>query len=312
MNINIVIPAYNAEKSLKKLLETIESQHVLDTKVDATSIGVSVVNDASNDATANILMQHTSTRLSFKHETNPRNMGRAQSINAGVKMQPADYILILDADCEIPDNNYLAKFLAAISKDRKLVFGAMKDIGEHFWAEYFNASQTSKSLTDPNSFSMTNVLIKRDLFESCDGFFPGYESYGFEDRDLILRVVTLIDPKTDMDYLNKAVLLHDTRESVHSYCTKQFSAGMRSSAVFRSRNLEEYRKTKYAEFDYDEVRSAKWLALEVLSFLEKPVRSGAQLLINSPAAPFPLKHFIVRVVTAIHYYQGTKQRANAN
>lgn len=97
--IYVVLPAYNEELSIGKLLTRIK-QHFLDTNVDHYAI--IVVNDGSVDKTADILAefaQNTDLRI-LTHE---KNKGLGRTIRDGLKYAseiaaPNDIIISLDAD----------------------------------------------------------------------------------------------------------------------------------------------------------------------------------------------------------------------
>ena len=92
-NISIIIPAYNEEKGIGKVLTDLEA--VL-TKIDLV-FEIIVVNDGSSDRTGEIVRKTGVTLL--EHTT---NRGYGASLKDGIKAAQYDNILILDADGTYP------------------------------------------------------------------------------------------------------------------------------------------------------------------------------------------------------------------
>lgn len=86
--ITCIVPAYNEEKQLGSVLDTI-----LEAKLKAP-MEVIVVDDGSNDQTPLILKNYSSIRVI----TNKRNMGKSHSIAKGLEAAKGKYILLIDSD----------------------------------------------------------------------------------------------------------------------------------------------------------------------------------------------------------------------
>lgn len=85
-NVSVVIPAFNEEKSIK---------HVIDTVKQVEQITeIIVVDDGSTDNTYNIVSQQQGVLL-LKHE---KNKGKGAAIKTGLKKVTNDIVLFLDAD----------------------------------------------------------------------------------------------------------------------------------------------------------------------------------------------------------------------
>lgn len=87
-NISVVIPAFNAEKTIKETVESVLNQTFRDFEVI-------IVNDGSTDKTLNILSQFSDYRVRvFSQE----NSGPQKSRNLGIEKSVGEYITFLDAD----------------------------------------------------------------------------------------------------------------------------------------------------------------------------------------------------------------------
>jgi GT2 family glycosyltransferase len=113
----IVVPAFNAERTVVETLESLQRNTALN-RID----GVYLLDDASSDATA------TRARAVWTHTTplnvwpNPQNMGERRTVNLAFEALSgvADWIFILHAD-DVVKENWLDLFLAeTLTADSKV------------------------------------------------------------------------------------------------------------------------------------------------------------------------------------------------
>ena len=98
---SIVIPAYNEEAFIGKLLETING---IDIEKSGFQKEIIVVNDGSKDRTAEIVQSFPNVHL---YNQVP-NQGRGAALKRGIREATGDYILFQDADLEYSPNDYPA------------------------------------------------------------------------------------------------------------------------------------------------------------------------------------------------------------
>lgn len=89
--ISVVIPAYNAEKTLVESVHTAQHQTV-------TDLEILLVDDCSQDGTAAVAHTLAQGDPRIRVLRNPRNLGVAASRNNAIKQAAGDYIAFLDAD----------------------------------------------------------------------------------------------------------------------------------------------------------------------------------------------------------------------
>ncbi len=115
--LSIIIPAYNEEKNILALLHEVK-------KVSLKQLGlikeIIVVNDGSNDRTAEILKQENHIIVL----THKQNQGKGAAIRTGIKQAKGDIIIIQDADLEYNPDEY-PELLKPILQDKaKVVYGS--------------------------------------------------------------------------------------------------------------------------------------------------------------------------------------------
>lgn len=118
LTVSIVIPAYNEEASIGKLLEVILS-------VDLASMGwereIIVVDNGSKDKTGEIARTFKGVRC-FRIE---KNKGKGDATRQGIREAKGDWILIQDADLEYDPHDYPALLApAAASSGDVSVYGS--------------------------------------------------------------------------------------------------------------------------------------------------------------------------------------------
>src|SRR3989344_1838349 len=115
MLLTILIPAYNEENTIKKVVN----------KVKLLKLGegyqkeIIVIDDASFDRTPGILKKIKGIKVI----THKKNAGKGSAINTGIKKAKGDILIIQDADLEY-DPNYIPILLKnLISKKVHVVYG---------------------------------------------------------------------------------------------------------------------------------------------------------------------------------------------
>ena len=115
--LSIVIPAYNEERFIGRLLDQIDA-------VDLASLGLSkeviVIDDCSTDRTADIVTAKSGVRLIRM----PKNGGKGRAVRAGIDASTGDYLIIQDADLEYDPQDYLPMARALLDGSADIVYGS--------------------------------------------------------------------------------------------------------------------------------------------------------------------------------------------
>ncbi|MFH1182366.1 MAG: glycosyltransferase [Candidatus Woesearchaeota archaeon] len=172
--LSIVIPAYNEEKYLPKLLDSINAQ-------DFKNLETIVVIKLSKDKTFNVASRYDCT---IKAGGGLPGVSR----NMGAKLAKSDVFLFLDADTILP-KGFISELMAEF-KQKKLACAVVF------------SKPLSEKLIDKISFFFTNcyiwifqyirpsaagwcIIIKSDTFRKIGGFDESL--WNFEDFDLVNR-----------------------------------------------------------------------------------------------------------------------------
>src|SRR6266550_5093622 len=112
--ISIIIPVYNEEKTVAKLLK-----NVLSTKLPVKHIEYIIVDDGSTDSSVSKIQSLKSKKIKlFTHKS---NKGKGAAVRTGIKYATGDYIIIQDADLEYNPKD-IAKLIHAISEKYQVVY----------------------------------------------------------------------------------------------------------------------------------------------------------------------------------------------
>ena len=179
MNVSIIIPCFNEEKTISLVINKILSNY-------AGEKEIIVIDDCSNDKTREILKSDLENKID-KLIFNEKNYGKGFSIRKGINIAEGDVILIQDADLEYDPSDY-NKLLKPIEKGvADVVYGSRFLGGEEKRVLYFWHTIGNKFLTTfSNMFSnlnltdmevgyklfKSNVIKDIDLIENRFGFEP--------------------------------------------------------------------------------------------------------------------------------------------
>lgn len=89
--ISIVVPAYNAEKFIKKCIKSVIEQKFDDYELI-------IINDCSTDNTIKIIQEYADKCERIKVYSNEKNMGEGNTRNVGINNAIGEYIMFLDSD----------------------------------------------------------------------------------------------------------------------------------------------------------------------------------------------------------------------
>lgn len=180
MKLSVIIPCFNEEKTISKIIEKVKKNITENDEIIA-------IDDCSNDNTKNILESELKKKNINHLILNEKNFGKGFSINKGIKKTKNEIILIQDADLEYDPTDY-EKLLKPIKIGIADVVYGSRFIGSeekrvlYFWHMIGNKFLTllSNMFTNLNLTDMevcykafkADIIKNIDLKENRFGFEP--------------------------------------------------------------------------------------------------------------------------------------------
>jgi glycosyltransferase involved in cell wall biosynthesis len=164
MKITIIIPLFNEENTIIKILTAVQKVKVFFNY----NMEVIVINDGSTDNSLKLLESNKS--LYHKLINLEANQGKGSAINAGIGASTGDLIIIQDADLEYDPFDYPKLLLPFEKHDADVVYGSRFKSSETNRVLYFWHSLANKIITlFSNCFSdlnLTDVETGYKVFKS--------------------------------------------------------------------------------------------------------------------------------------------------
>lgn len=303
--IDIVIPVHNGAQTIRGTLDRLLSL----SSPEGWDIRLVVVDDGSSDQTSQLLAACVDER--FQLVTLPSCGGRAHARNQGADRARGEVLLFLDSDCRPVADDFFVCLIAGLNAGADIVYGPITGWGEGFWPRYLRGveaqrAQASEAGDHVLGMAAGNFAVGRPLFERVGGFDSDYRHYGFEDRDLIAR---LLAERPRVTFEPRCAVIHDAGNTVTNYCTKMREAARWTAPLFSSRHPDIYRRMAYSRLDAG-LSELQWRALLISAsrVLAVPAVGLADILVNGPGVPWRLQFFVLRAAAALSYLRGCSER----
>jgi glycosyltransferase involved in cell wall biosynthesis len=299
--ISIVIPTFRDPVRAAALVRELGSQ---DLTGDAR-LEIIVVDDGSGDDVARALVLAIGERA--RVIALPGNVGRSAARNAGAAEAAAPFVLFLDCDC-LPDTAAFVRAHLATWDERTVAsIGHVVGSGHGFWHRYQSASSLRRQRQHAAGVryagSSQNLMVRRSAFVACGGFDTAYRGYGFEDRDLQVRLMAY----GEIRWASDATIRHMDELRMADVARKLAEAGGESARIFRERHPEAYRRLGYSSLD---AGLHPWLRLpaRLAAWMVPSIARGLDRLLGQGWLPHSIASLLVRAVSAASYLSGTRPR----
>lgn len=174
--VSIIIPTYNGEKYIKETIESCLNQTY-------PNVGIIVIDDCSNDNTANILKEYGEKIRLYLNET---NQGISRNVNKGVNLSEGEYFILLGHDDILPDTHIeimLQEFdsdTVAVHCNSILIDGHGDEIGiaRNDNKQIAKTDNCLFELSIDNFISSCGMLHRMDIFKRLNGWDEQYKHYG--------------------------------------------------------------------------------------------------------------------------------------
>ncbi|WP_147653586.1 glycosyltransferase family 2 protein [Vulcaniibacterium gelatinicum] len=295
--LSVVIPVYrDADRALNA------AARILALSAGNPATEIIVVDDGSGDDTPERLRAclPEGVRLIELQE----NRGRSSARQEGIAAARGEAIMFLDCDCEPVEADFLDRHLHSLRQGCVASTGPVIGTDGGFWDRYQRAaSERRRRLHErgvPYTGSTQNLMVRTSALRSVGGFDPRYRHYGFEDRDLLVRLAEV----GDIAWTHDATVRHLDRVSMLSVSNKMRQCGRESAWLFATQHPDAYRKLGYASIDARLHRRLKMPARLFAPVLGHAARWFDWMEARG-AMPWPAGFAIVRFLTAISYLVGT-------
>ncbi|MFZ5366480.1 MAG: glycosyltransferase [Patescibacteria group bacterium] len=182
MKASVIIPAYNAQKTIKDLLASLVSQDYPQKDYE-----VIVVDDGSKD---NLKLKLEIKNLIFLQQ---KHQGAGAARNLGAKKAQGEILVFTDSDCLIPKDWVKNHFKSQEKyKDFGIIGGGVKKPKEgtylawaDFLSSWFNAHEDLPKQEVKEYLPSLNISVKKEVFEELGGFWE--KKLTGEDVDFCFR-----------------------------------------------------------------------------------------------------------------------------
>jgi len=188
--ISIIIAAYNAEKELRVLLESLCLSRFKDFEV-------CVCDDASADATRGVLTSFTS-RLPLRVTTNPANRGVTYSRNQALALARGPLLLSLDADVRLEPGS-IDRLLASLDANgADVVAGTYSEVpldpgpmSDYYALFAHHSFLLSGTVNRYNGFNAWCAICSREVMDRAGGFLEFPKGVEVENETLGRRMAAM-------------------------------------------------------------------------------------------------------------------------
>ena len=180
---SVVIPAYNAEKTIGRTIDALRKQNYPRQQYE-----IIVADDGSTDRTADVAEEHGAKVFRLKH------MGPANARNVGVKHARGPIILFTDADC-VPEKDWIKQMMQPFDDSNVVgVSGTYKTLNKDRLVARFvgleiaQRHEAMKNLDKIDFIGTFSAGYRKSVFLKLHGFSTKYKKADAEDTDLSYRI----------------------------------------------------------------------------------------------------------------------------
>lgn len=242
IDLSILLPSYN--NVCVSLVQVLQRQaDALSGKLDKPfRYEIIVADDCSTDAACIDANRVIGDMLHCRYLRMEQNVGRAQIRNVLISESRGDYVLLIDSDLFLCDDNYLYKYATSTAD---VVYGGTRIGGEGF-AMVDNKANTEnlkgnlryiyekkaepshravfRQLRPNQEISVCNLYARRDIMEAHP-FDSRFKAYGYEDvlfgkrlAESGIEVTHIDNPVLINEFESNSVFVKKTEEAILTLC----------------------------------------------------------------------------------------------
>ena len=119
MKLSIIMPVYNEEKTIEKIVNKVEKVKIKNVKKE-----IIIVNDASKDRTDYILKKISKKYKNIEIFSHKINQGKGAAIRTGLKYFTGDIVIVQDGDLEYNPEDFKRLIKPILEGKTKVVYGS--------------------------------------------------------------------------------------------------------------------------------------------------------------------------------------------
>ncbi|HVC08507.1 MAG TPA: glycosyltransferase family 2 protein, partial [Elusimicrobiota bacterium] len=162
MKLSIIIPCYNEAATILQAVRAAQKAPVPEA---FTAREIIVVDDASADATWDVLQKEIARDESMKLVRHERNRGKGAALRSGFERASGDVLIIQDADLEYDPTEYPQLLAPIIEGKADVVYGSRFTGARPHRAAYFWHMTGNRFLT-----FLTNLILNLNLTDMESGY----------------------------------------------------------------------------------------------------------------------------------------------
>ena len=155
MNISVIIPLYNEEKSIEKIIKKVNKINI--------EKEIIVVNDGSTDRSLKIIKKLRIKNL--KIINNKKNKGKGYAIRCALKYITKDIVVIQDADLEYDPSDYFKLLEPFKKKNLSIVYGS-RFLNKKFFILKKGINYNFRSILNRILTFMFNILNNQKITDA--------------------------------------------------------------------------------------------------------------------------------------------------
>ena len=271
--LSIVIPAWNASKTIEKCLDSLQNQTIQPKEII-------LVDDGSDDTTVSIATKYKTINI----KTGGRK-GPATARNMGAEAATGDIVLFLDSDV-IVQNDLIEKVLSHFQDESVWAVQTLytptcpaQNPVSLYQNYYYYYSLNRMAGGDTATFATWCAAIRRDKFAKIGGFNVRIPEPTVEDEELGYTIVE----KGGRIILDKSLLV----THLASYTLKQFTIRRlrmaRAQAKSGWRQIKSRLLARYINVHESGTHHSRWVVLSILLVLFAQIALLASILFLSQA-----------------------------
>jgi glycosyltransferase involved in cell wall biosynthesis len=296
--ITVVIPTYRDGARAVAAAESVLRQR----RPQGMSLQIILVDDGSGDETTATLLTIDDPNVQVL--ALGQNQGRSGARNAGANQARGEIVMFMDCDCLPLNDMLLISHVSALSDGQVASTGHVTGVEIGFWGRYQRDASARRDRQYRQGFhasgSSGNLAVRKIAFQQVGGFDIQYGHYGFEDRDLLLRLAEV----GRIGWSSGVGVRHLDTLTLGGVSIKMIEAGEHTSALFAERHPTAYQTLGYAALD---TRRHRWLS-PIAAAMGPQLPALARLMepmLRCKWMPYIVSKAVVKMISAMSFSYGT-------